>query len=48
MRRIRPQDRPGMAASQYSWLSVSLKPISVSLGAIALGSNQTQKARIIE
>ena len=43
-----PEDSPGMAASQYSWPSVRRKPISLSLGAIALGRNHTQKARIIE
>ena len=48
MKRMSPQARPGMAASQYSCPSVRVKPISVSLGAMALGRNQTQNARIIE
>ena len=43
-----PAARPGRAVSQYSCDLFRSKPRSVSFGAIALGSNHTQKARISE
>src|SRR3989338_9799590 len=44
MRRVAPV-RPGIAASQKSWLAEKSKPIPVSITEVALQTCQTEKAR---